>query len=88
MTNSLLLLTTLIDRSYNAIGLLGHLGTLLAHVQPRVDQHPQALFLHAAFQSYCPRPAALHGVVVIKVQDLALGLEFHPIGLMVKVFTG
>ena len=29
------------DASQDAIGLLGHLGTLLAHVQPAGDQPPQ-----------------------------------------------
>ncbi|KAF1415053.1 Prolyl endopeptidase, partial [Spheniscus mendiculus] len=66
----------------DAIGLLGHLGTLLAHVQPAVDQHPQVLFRQAAFQPLFPKPVALHGVVVAKVQDPALGLvEPHTVGL-------
>ncbi|KAK4823850.1 hypothetical protein QYF61_007498 [Mycteria americana] len=61
------------DTSQDAVGLLGHLGTLLAHIQAAVDQHPQPL---------CPKPAALHGVVVTQVQDLALNLvEPHTIGL-------
>ncbi|KAK4810855.1 hypothetical protein QYF61_008827 [Mycteria americana] len=29
------------DTSQDAIGFLGHLGTLLAHIQPAVNQHPQ-----------------------------------------------
>ena len=37
------------DPSQDAVGLLGHLGTLLAHVQPAVDQHPKILFRWAAF---------------------------------------
>ncbi|GAB0177002.1 solute carrier family 13 member 4 [Grus japonensis] len=32
---------TMSDTSQDAVGFLGHLGTLLAHVQPAVDQHPQ-----------------------------------------------
>jgi len=32
---------TVPDTSQDAVGLLGHLGTLLAHVQPAVDQHVQ-----------------------------------------------
>ncbi|KAK4819907.1 hypothetical protein QYF61_014642 [Mycteria americana] len=64
---------TIPDTSQDAIGLLGHLGTLLAHIQPAVDQHPQPLF---------PKPAALHGVVVAQGQDPALGLvEPHTIDL-------
>jgi len=40
---------TVPDTSQDAVGLLGHLGILLAHVQPAVNQHPQVLFCHAAF---------------------------------------
>ncbi|PKU45126.1 hypothetical protein llap_4577 [Limosa lapponica baueri] len=66
----------------DAVGLLGHLGTLLAYVQPAVNQHPQVLFCQAALQTLCPKPVVLHGVVVTQVQDSALGLvEPHPIGL-------
>ncbi|KAK4823855.1 LOW QUALITY PROTEIN: hypothetical protein QYF61_007503 [Mycteria americana] len=69
------------DTSQDAIGFLGHLGTLLAHIQPALDQHLQVLFLWAAFQPLCPKPVALHGVAVAQVQDLALGLvEPHTIG--------
>ncbi|KAK4809529.1 hypothetical protein QYF61_015365 [Mycteria americana] len=60
------------DTSQDATGLLGHLGTLLAHVQPAVDQHPQVLFHRAVFQPLFSMPVALHGVVVAQVQDLAL----------------
>ena len=35
------------DTSQDAIGLLGHLGTLLALVQPNVNQYPQVHFLHS-----------------------------------------
>ncbi|KAK4815341.1 hypothetical protein QYF61_000173 [Mycteria americana] len=69
------------DTSQDAIGFLGHLGTLLAHIQPAVNQHPQVLLCQAAFQPLFPKPVALHGVVVTQVQDLALGLvEPHTIG--------
>ena len=33
---------TVSHSSQDAIGFLDHLGTLLAHVQPTVNQHPQA----------------------------------------------
>ncbi|KAK4823878.1 hypothetical protein QYF61_007826 [Mycteria americana] len=62
------------DTSQDAIGFLGHLGTLLAHIQPAVSQHPQVLLCQAAFQPLFPKPVALHGVAVAQVQDLALGL--------------
>ncbi|KAK4820046.1 hypothetical protein QYF61_017892 [Mycteria americana] len=56
------------DTSQDAIGFLGHLGTLLAHIQAAVNQHPQLV--------------ALHGIAVAQVQDLALGLvEPHTVDL-------
>ncbi|KAK4806930.1 hypothetical protein QYF61_012651 [Mycteria americana] len=70
------------DTSQDAIGFLGHLGTLLAHIQAAVNQHPQVLFCLAAFQPLFPKPVALHGVAVAQVQDLTLSLvEPHTIGL-------
>ncbi|KAK4813572.1 hypothetical protein QYF61_010497 [Mycteria americana] len=73
---------TISDTSQDAIGLLGHLGTLPAHIQPAIDQHSQVLFCWAVFQPLFPKPVALHGVVVAQVQDLALGLvEPHTIDL-------
>ncbi|PKU37700.1 hypothetical protein llap_11996 [Limosa lapponica baueri] len=72
---------TISDTNQHAIGLLGHLGTLLARIKLTVDQHPQVLFHRAAFQPLFPKPVALHGVVVTQVQDPALGLvEPHTIG--------
>ncbi|KAK4815816.1 LOW QUALITY PROTEIN: hypothetical protein QYF61_007425 [Mycteria americana] len=68
------------DTSQDAIGFLGHLGTLPAHIQAAVNQHPQVLLCQAAFQPLFPKPVALHGVAV--TQDLALGLaEPHTIDL-------
>ncbi|KAK4823957.1 hypothetical protein QYF61_008343 [Mycteria americana] len=70
------------DTSQDAIGFLGHLGTLLAHIQVAVNQHPQVLLCQAAFQPLFPKPVALHGVAVAQVQDLAFGLvEPHTIDL-------
>ncbi|KAK4810518.1 hypothetical protein QYF61_004481 [Mycteria americana] len=70
------------DTSQDAIGFLGHLGTLLAHIQLAVNQHPQVLFCWAAFQPLFPKPVALHGVAVAQVRDPALSLvEPHTIGL-------
>ncbi|KAK4823484.1 hypothetical protein QYF61_002548 [Mycteria americana] len=65
---------TIFDTSQDAIGFLGRLGTLLAHIQLAVNQHPQLFFCLAAFQPLFPKPVALHGVAVAQVQDLALGL--------------
>ncbi|KAK4823743.1 hypothetical protein QYF61_006012 [Mycteria americana] len=73
---------TISDISQDAIGILGHLGTLLAHIQVAVNQNTQVLLCWAAFQPLFLKPVALHGVVVTQVQDLALGLvEPHTIGL-------
>ncbi|KAK4814535.1 hypothetical protein QYF61_022254 [Mycteria americana] len=73
---------TIFDTSQDAVGFLGHLGTLLAHIQAAVDQQPQVLFRRAAFQPLFPKPVVLHGVIVTQVQDLALGLvKPHAIGL-------
>ncbi|KAK4808475.1 hypothetical protein QYF61_005792 [Mycteria americana] len=70
------------DTGQDAIGLLGRLGTLLAHIQAAVNQHPQVLLCQAALQPLFPKPVALHGVAVAQVQDLALGLvkphTIHP----------
>ncbi|KAK4814520.1 hypothetical protein QYF61_021621 [Mycteria americana] len=41
---------TIADTSQDAVGLLGHLGTLLAHIQAAVNQRPQVLLCWAAFQ--------------------------------------
>ncbi|KAK4826959.1 hypothetical protein QYF61_012808 [Mycteria americana] len=72
---------TIFDTSQDAVGLLGHLGTLLAHIQLAVDQHPQVLFHRAAFQPLFPKPVALRGVFVTQVQDPALGLvNSHSVG--------
>ncbi|KAK4831896.1 hypothetical protein QYF61_020043 [Mycteria americana] len=55
---------TIFDTRQDAIGFLGHLGTLLAHIQVAVNQHPQVLLCWAAFQPLFPKPVVLHGVVV------------------------
>ena len=76
------------DTSQDAIGLLGHLGTLPAHGQPAVNQHRQVLFLRTAFQPLLPKPVALHGVVVTKVQDPAFGLVLpHTVGLGPSIWS-
>jgi len=73
---------TIPDTSQDAVGLLGHLGILFAHVQLAVSQHPKVLFCRASFQPLLPQPVVLHGVVVTQVQDLAFGLvEPHTVAL-------
>ena len=63
--------STISDTSQGAIGLLGHLGTLLAHIQPVADQHPHILLCQEDFQPLCPKPVPLHTVVTAQVQHLA-----------------
>ncbi|KAK4806152.1 hypothetical protein QYF61_001075 [Mycteria americana] len=73
---------TISDTSQDGIGFLGHLGTLLAHIQVAVNQHPQVLLCWPAFQPLFPKPVELHGIAVAQVQDLALGfVKPHTIGL-------
>ena len=77
---------TIRGTSQDAVGLLDRLGTLLAHVQPAVSQHPKMLFCQAAFQLLFRKTVALHGVVVTKVQDLAFGLvDTHTVGLVLSI---
>ncbi|KAK4825734.1 hypothetical protein QYF61_002173 [Mycteria americana] len=63
---------TISDTSQDAVGFLGHLGTLLAHIEPAVKQHPQVLFRLAACQPLFPKPVALHGVVVTQPVQIPL----------------
>ncbi|PKU45202.1 hypothetical protein llap_4503 [Limosa lapponica baueri] len=73
---------TISDTGHDAVGLLGHLGTLLAHVKPAIDEQPYVLFHQADFQPRTSKPVALHGIVVTQVQYLALGLvESHTSGI-------
>ena len=73
---------TIPDPSQNAIGLLGHLGTLLAHIQLTVHQYPKVPFHQAAFQPLLIKPVGLLGVVVTKMQDPILGpTETHTVCL-------
>ncbi|TRZ11806.1 hypothetical protein HGM15179_015300 [Zosterops borbonicus] len=69
------------DTSQEAIGLLGYLGTLLAHVQLAVDQHPQVLLCQAISQTFCPQPVVLHEVVATHMQNPSLLVDPHTIGL-------
>jgi len=57
---------TIPDTSQDATGLLGHLGTLLAHIQPTVHQYTKVPFHHAAFQPLVHKPVGLMGVDVTK----------------------
>ncbi|KAK4831675.1 hypothetical protein QYF61_018672 [Mycteria americana] len=72
---------TISDKSQDAVGFLGHLGTLLAHIQAAVSQHSQVLLCWAAFQPLFPKPVALHGVAVaqpVPMLDNTFGEEIFP----------
>ena len=56
------------------LGLGGCKCTLPARVEPFISQHPQDPFLFTVLQPLTPKPIALHGLVVAKVQDPPLGL--------------
>ncbi|RMC05492.1 hypothetical protein DUI87_18685 [Hirundo rustica rustica] len=59
----------------DAIGHLGHMGTLLAPVHAAASQYLQVPFCLGTVQPLCPQPVVLQqDVIVAKVQDLALGL--------------
>ncbi|PKU48831.1 hypothetical protein llap_903 [Limosa lapponica baueri] len=62
------------DTIQDATGLLGHLGTMLAHIQSAVNQQIQDLFHQAAFQPLSHKPVVFHGIFVTQVQDPALRL--------------
>ena len=47
------------DTSQDAVGLLGHLGTLPAHIQLAVTQHPQVLFLPGSFAATLPQACSI-----------------------------
>ncbi|RMC15661.1 hypothetical protein DUI87_07863 [Hirundo rustica rustica] len=71
---------TIPDPDQDAIGPLGHLGTLLAHVQ-LLSPVPPGPFP----PGHCPA-VALQGVVAAKVRDSAHGLvKLHPIGLCTPI---
>ena len=71
---------TIPDTSQDAIGLLGHLGTLLTHTQLTVHQYTRVPFHQAAFKPLLPKPVELSGVVVTKMQELTLGpIETHTV---------
>ena len=53
-------------------GFLGCKGTLPAHVEPIIYQHPQVL-LRAALNPFSTQPVFVLGIATNQVQDLALG---------------
>jgi len=73
---------TIPDTSQDPIGLLGHLGTLLANIQLTVRQYTKIPLHQAAFQPLLPKPCRVAWIVVTKMQDLTLGpIETHTVNL-------
>ena len=73
---------TIRDTNQDATDLLGHLGTLLAPIQPTVHQYTEVPFHQAAFQPLLPKPVGLPGAVVTKMQHSTLGpVETHTVNL-------
>lgn len=65
----------------DAVGLLGHLGTLLAHIQLAV--YPYVLLFWAAFQPVFSKSTWLHGIIMPQMQHPALTVVEYPmIGLI------
>lgn len=76
------LVVTLCPCRPDAVGLLGHLNTLLACVQLDFYHHSKLLFCQANFQSQFPKPLPLHRIVMTQVEYLILRLvEWLSIGL-------
>ncbi|PKU35685.1 hypothetical protein llap_14008 [Limosa lapponica baueri] len=73
---------TLPDAPQDAIGLLGHKDTLLAHGRPVVHQDSQVFLLRGVLQQVSPQPVLVQGVISPQVQHLTLALvEFHQVPL-------
>ncbi|PKU46836.1 hypothetical protein llap_2809 [Limosa lapponica baueri] len=73
---------TLLDSPQDAIGLLGHKGTLLAHGHSVVHQDSQVFFHRAALQQVSPQPLLVHGVIAPQVQHPTLfPVESHKVPL-------
>ena len=69
------------DTGQDAIGLLGCLGTLLAHVYSPADRNPGP-FLPGSFPATLPLACTTAEVVVTQVQHPILSfVELHEIGL-------
>jgi len=68
------------DAAQDAVGLMGCLQTMVAHVQLFIHQYPQVLLGKAALNPIIPQPVLILGVALTQVQDFALGIvEPHEI---------
>ena len=76
---------TVSSTSQDAVGRLGHLGTLLAPVQWLLTSTPRP-FPPGSFPAALPQPVALCGVAVTPAQDPALSLVTpHTVGISPSV---
>ena len=62
------------DTPQDAIGLLGHKGTVLAHGHPSVHQDPWVPFPYATLKQGSPQLILVSGVVLAQMQDSTLVL--------------
>ncbi|XP_052556631.1 uncharacterized protein LOC128089357 isoform X2 [Tympanuchus pallidicinctus] len=62
----------LFNAPQDAIGPLGHKGTLLAHGQPVVHQDTQVPLCRAPLQQLIPQPVLVHAIIPPQMQDSTL----------------
>ena len=68
------------DAPQDAVCPLGCQGTLLTHIEPAVDQHPQIPFCRAALQPLLSQSVLVPGVTLSQMQNLTFVLvKFHAI---------
>ncbi|KAK4806807.1 hypothetical protein QYF61_005603 [Mycteria americana] len=67
-------------QQHDAVCPLGCQGTLLTHIEPAVNQHPQIPFCRAALQPLLSQFILVPGITPCQVQNPAFGLvKFHAI---------
>jgi len=62
------------DESQDAVCPLGCQGTLLAHNEPAVNQHPQLRYCRAAVQSLLTELILVPSIILFQVKNLAFVL--------------
>ena len=67
-----------LDAAQDAVGLLGCMCSLLAHVEHFMQQNPQVLLCRAALNEFFSQPIPMSGISPAQVQHLALGLVDPP----------
>ena len=69
------------DTRQDAIGLLGHPGTLMAHAQPSVNPHPQGTSPPGSLPATLPQACSVVWGCCDPSAELALLVELHTVGL-------